>query len=249
MEFTCSGILFLIAAAGYSSMHSTARGNRSRFENRGFAGLSVLGGFATGALQVWLLASFIRFACLLPWANNASIGGFLLGPLSLFWVEPVVLLVFLFLEMQTLGGSYSGAQEWKHSVNDGRAQAASLVAVSTIVFMVAWWFICPPDYGKFYGSFVDPLVGQSAAAFFSVAEDEIITATEAREIAAIEDARAIPAAAVLSHLWIAFLLVCVCGFLYVSAAVNDDNYRHDLPEEKPTVIGIHKFNPRGGGVN
>ena len=248
MEFTCSGILFLIAAAGYSSMHSTARGNRSRFENRGFAGLSVLGGFATGALQVWLLASFIRFACLLPWANNASIGGFLLGPLSLFWVEPVVLLVFLFLEMQTLGGSYSGAQEWKHSVNDGRAQAASLVAVSTIVFMVAWWFICPPDYGKFHGSFVDPLVGPSAATFFNVAEDEIVNATEASEIAAIEDARAIPSAAVLAMVWIGFLFICIHGIRYLNDAV-DDVYRHDHPVEEPTVKGNHKFNPRGGSPN
>lgn len=210
---------------------------------------AVLGGFTIGLLQVWIIASVLRFLILSPWIQNLSWTGILLTPLTLFAAETVILLGLLLFESRTLGGYYPAVNEWKPSMRDGRKGATVAVALTTTCFVAAWWFICPPEYGRFMGSFVDATVSQTATELFSPPENAIITTTNVAEIARIENAKAIPHAAVISVVWLGFLFVLCLAFRYIHFAVNDV-YLYDFPVETTQPMqGVHKFRPRGGSPN
>ena len=242
MDFLPTIVLLLFVVVGYVA---TFRELGKRLPNDMRSRASVLGGYATGLLGLWGLASFVRFLFLLPRVQTFSFPGILLAPLSVFYVESFFLLAFLGYEFWFLRGSYSGATEWKNSCKDGINVSLKLVVMTSCLFLVTWWMICPQEYGSFRGSYVNGFVG--GAGIHAFESSAPVTATNAAAIARLENGKAISHAASIAPILLCLVFLAKYLFIYMRGVLDDD-YLHVAAEQKQTSRS-RKFRIRGGSPN
>ena len=243
-EFLPTVALLCVAAAGYLVTFKielqSLRGIKvSRI-------LSAIGGFSTGLLIVWFAFSLIRFLLLASWLSTSSFASLLLTPVSLFYAESIALLVFSAYECFSLNG-YIGPREWHRSCSEAIGLATKFLTITTALFFAAWWMVSPAEYGTFDGSFVSGLVGSTASTSFAPAD--LVTATTKEEIAAIENAKAIPHATALSVVFAAIGFVVWLAIQYMTKVLNEEYLMPDNDVAPQATVTFSKFEIRGGGPN
>lgn len=243
-EFIPITILCCLAIVGYLTTFKDRFA--SRVDRKTRARLGVIGGFTAGLLKIWLAFSLIRFLLLAPWLGTISFPSFLLAPVSLFYAESIVLLAFLGIECCQLNG-YFGTEEWKRSYKDGVTRTTIFLVVTTAMFFVSWWALSPADYETFNGSFMSSMVGP--AAVHSFGSSGVVTVTDMKGIAAIENAKAIPHATALSVLLAGIGFTCWMAILYLLKVLDEEYLQVSRKKKSGASVTFSKFEIRGGGPN
>lgn len=230
----------LVALAGFVARYS----KWDRFPKR--AETAALGGYATGLLAAWLVASFLRGIIAISLGASAHWYHPITELIPFFFVESMVIAIALGNQFRFLDGEYEADSEWKASLNDGVRFAVRFVIVASLVFVPIWWLLAPGEYGMFKGSIADALVPNSVDSIYSVSEPT----TELETIRRIQQQAAIPHAVALAAL-IAPLFFGFMPLLRLMRKELNRDMAHVQVERRPQPRRpfLRIFNPRGGERN
>ena len=203
------------------------------------AALAAIGGFAFGAIRIWLIAVVIRSFILFLWQVwDLSL---FVAAIPLFAVEAYLLLLLTGLETFSLGGNYTANSEWRMSARDGAARAIQLTLLTSLLFLPIFFIIAPGENGSYRASeWTSPIVRN----VFSPGT----TATSAEELqhagmrAAVPDAINVSAA-------LAALLYLLIRFSQFFRRELKKKYVYVPPKETARPLMVGGRVPRGGEPN
>ena len=95
---------------------------------------AALGGYATGLLVAWLIASLLRGIIAISLADSSHWYHVITNLVPLFCVESVIIAIALGNQFRYLDGEYEPESEWKASLNDGFRFALRFVFIASIVW-------------------------------------------------------------------------------------------------------------------